>query len=168
MLWAKDENLSPDRMLAVSETLVARHSGGPLVLSHIVADMFPMLRQESLVLPPDLLLIFKALITIDGVLSRIEPDFDLAATLGPLRGKLLLSRLGGLHDQGHRSDLLLELMRLGADAPHLMRKASQWLDRPQIPAPLPQATPLKGITRALWLIAATLLAHLGLTIWLNL
>lgn len=167
MLWSKDENLSRDRILAVSETLVARHSGGPLVMSEMIADMFPLLRQESLVLPPDLLLIFKALITIDGVLSRIEPDFDLTATLGSLRGKLLMSRLSGLQDSGRRSDFLLELMRLGEDAPHLIRKASQWLDHPSTLAPAAPAFDDKGIKHGLWLIAAAIMLHLGVSIWLS-
>jgi len=32
-------------------------------------------------MPPDLLLIFKALITIDGVLSSIQPGFDLSEAM---------------------------------------------------------------------------------------
>jgi ubiquinone biosynthesis protein len=168
MLWGKDEQLLHDQIMAAAELLVARHSGGPLVLSEVIADMFPMLRQLSLTLPPDLLLIFKALITIDGVLSRIEPDFDLTATLSTLRGKLLLSRLHLLQDRSRSGDFLLELMRLGEEAPRLMRKANQWLDRPPPSQTHLQAIDVKGIKQALWLISAAILLHLTATTFLSL
>lgn len=157
MQWSMDQNLSRERILAASEQLIARHSGEPLVLSDMVADMFRLLRQEALALPPDLLLVFKSLLTIDGVLSRIEPDFDLSKTLESLRRKLLFSRLSGIQEQGLRSDFLLELLRLGEDAPHLIRKASQWMDRQVKPPPPPQIIDDKGIKRALWLVSAAII-----------
>ncbi|VFS46534.1 putative ubiquinone biosynthesis protein UbiB [Budvicia aquatica] len=51
-------------------------------------------REYKLSLPPDLVLLFKALITADGVLHRIDPDFDIIQTLTPFLRKAILKRYG--------------------------------------------------------------------------
>jgi ubiquinone biosynthesis protein len=138
-LWSSDADVSRDRILAASERLVARHGTGPLVLNAMVADFFPLLRQEGLVLPPDLLLIFKAMVTLDGVLAQIEPGFDLSAGLKDVREKLMSDRLSRLVDGTRAQTLLLELSRVAEEAPHFLRKAAQWMDR-QSDAPRPDGT----------------------------
>ncbi|GAA3268738.1 hypothetical protein GCM10020258_40510 [Sphingomonas yabuuchiae] len=79
--WSQTDDIVPERFQAVADRLVARHGGGALRLAAILGDIFPVLREERIVLQPDMLLLFKALITIDGVLSGIQPDFDLSAAL---------------------------------------------------------------------------------------
>lgn len=155
--WSQAGEIPRERLLVAAERLVARHGSGALVLNAMVADFFPLLRSEGLVLPPDLVLIFKAMVTMDGVLSAIAPDFDLSEALGELRGRLLASRLTRLAAPDRMEALLLEVSRLSADAPRLMRAASARLERSddhEPPAPLAPA-----IQRAGWLIAAAIVVH---------
>ena len=51
-----------------------------------------MAREHQLALPPDLVLLFKALITADGVLHRLDPAFDIVATLKPMLQQTVLQR----------------------------------------------------------------------------
>lgn len=128
-LWSQAGNVPRERLLIASERLVARHGTGALVLNAMVADFFPLLRKEGLVLPPDLVLIFKAMVTMDGVLSGIAPDFDLSEALTALRGRMVASKLTRLMAPDRLEAVLLELSRLAADAPGLMRAATAKLER---------------------------------------
>jgi len=133
-LWSQAGEVPRERLLTASERLVARHGTGALVLNAMVADFFPLLRKEGLVLPPDLVLIFKAMVTMDGVLAGIAPDFDLSEALTALRGRLVASRLTRLAGPDRLEALLLEASRLSADAPRLMRAATARLEQREAPA----------------------------------
>lgn len=163
LLWSRGAPLDRERVLIACERLVAKHSHGPLLLSSVMADFFPMLRQEGLILPPDLLLIFKALITIDGVLSRIAPEFDLSAALHNMRGSLFATRLATMANGDRLQAMLLELLRIGEDAPHLLRRLSHWLD--QQPPPPPKTNSNRVILRGAAMISIAILLHAAILFW---
>lgn len=164
-LWSKDVPISRSRILAASEHLVARHAGGPLVMRALMADFFPLLRKEGLVLPPDLLLIFKAMITIDGVLARIAPDFDLTAALEDMQSQLLRSRLADMINPSRSQAFALEMMRIAEEAPHFLRSAITWLDRQPSAKPEPKTD--HQIRNAAWLISAAIMLHALLTLFVQ-
>ena len=156
-LWSQAGNVPRERLLTASERLVARHGSGALVLNAMVADFFPLLRQEGLVLPPDLVLIFKAMVTMDGMLSGIAPGFDLSEALNSLRGRLVASRLTRLAAPGQMEAVLLELSRLSADAPRLIRAATARLEQADAPRAAPD--PARAIRHAGALVAGAILLH---------
>jgi ubiquinone biosynthesis protein len=156
-LWSQAGNVPRERLLTASERLVARHGSGALVLNAMVADFFPLLRQEGLVLPPDLVLIFKAMVTMDGVLSGIAPGFDLSEALNSLRGRLVASRLTRLAAPGQMEAVLLELSRLSADAPRLIRAATARLEQVDTPRAAPD--PSRAIRHAGTLVAGAIVLH---------
>ncbi|KTT62701.1 ABC1 kinase family protein, partial [Sphingomonas sanguinis] len=59
--WSQTDDIAPERFQAVADRLVARHGGGPIRMAAMLGDIFPILRQERIVLQPDMLLLFKAL-----------------------------------------------------------------------------------------------------------
>ncbi|PNU02039.1 ubiquinone biosynthesis protein [Novosphingobium guangzhouense] len=159
-LWSQAGEVPRERLLTASERLVARHGTGALVLNAMVADFFPLLRKEGLVLPPDLVLIFKAMVTMDGVLSGIAPDFDLSEALTALRGRLVASRLTRLAGPDRMEALLLEISRLSADAPRLMRAATARLEQGQPPATAAtDDAASRAIGRAAVLIGGAIVVH---------
>ena len=72
---------------------MARHTRPPLKMSALVTDFLDVMREYRLLLPPDLLVLFKALITADGVLTRLDPELDLVATAKPAVQKMLREQL---------------------------------------------------------------------------
>lgn len=164
-LWSESSSVARARLLAASERLVARHAGGPLVLSALVADFFPLLREQGLVLPPDLLLIFKALITMDGVLHAIQPGFDLTQALQRVRVRLMMERFSPARGIGGVETLLLELARLQDDAPRLIRALARRLEeehRPAAPEPITSAIRSAGRWLAGSIVLASILVALAL------
>ena len=55
------------------------------------------MRDEDMILPPDLLLIFKALVTLDGVLLGIQLDFDLTEAMRRSSLRIGMARLSPEH-----------------------------------------------------------------------
>ena len=127
-IWSDSSNVPREHIQRAAEKLVARHGGGRIVLRAVVADFLPLLREEGLTLPPDLLLIFKALVTIDGVLSGIEPDFDLSDAMQRSWFRVARARVSSAHIEPWLRALVLELSRIGDDAPRLLRALVRRLD----------------------------------------
>ncbi|KTT97347.1 ABC1 kinase family protein [Sphingomonas sanguinis] len=126
--WSQTDDIVPERFQAVADRLVARHGGGPIRMAAMLGDIFPILRQERIVLQPDMLLLFKALITIDGVLSGIQPDFDLSAALRRASARIVEARLSPERWTRRAAALALELDRLGDDLPRLIRATTRKLE----------------------------------------
>jgi ubiquinone biosynthesis protein len=131
LVWSTGDGVSREAIRIASERLIARHGGGHLVLSAMIADFLPLMREEGLTLPPDLLLIFKALVTIDGVLSAIEPDFDLSRAMRDASGRIIAARFSPDHWAPIAQAFVWELIKLGDDAPRLLRAVVRKLETEQ-------------------------------------
>jgi ubiquinone biosynthesis protein len=126
--WSHGNGVSRDQVERAAERLIARHGGGRLVLSAMVADFLPLMREEGMTMPPDLLLVFKALVTLDGVLTAIQPDFDLSAAMKRSSFRLIAARLSPDHWGPSLQALIWELGKTGEDAPRLIRAAVRRLE----------------------------------------
>lgn len=138
----------PEKIRSAAESLIARHGGQKLVLSAIVADFMPMLRERGLSMPPDLILIFKALVTMDGVLTRIEPGFDLSDAIKRSSVRLAAARLAPSHWQPLLQALAWELAKVGNDAPRLVRSVARKLT--ETATTQPHAYEQRNLSRAIW------------------
>lgn len=127
-LWSAGSDTPRDRIVAAAERLILRHGSGHLVLRAMVADFLPLMREEGLTMPPDLLLIFKALVTLDGVLCGIQPDFDLSSALRRSALRIARARLSPEHWGPTLQALLWELAKAGEDTPRLVRAAVRRLE----------------------------------------
>lgn len=141
-IWSAGSDATPEKVQLAAERLVQRHSGGRLVLSDMVADFMALMRSERMTMPPDLLLIFKALVTLDGVMLQIAPDFDLSAAMRRSSMRILQARLSPDHWQPSLQALLRELGRISDDAPRLLRTAVHKLEADKaLPVPPPDMGP---------------------------
>ncbi|MGY6587521.1 MAG: ABC1 kinase family protein [Wenzhouxiangella sp.] len=79
---AENEDLEQD----VADFIDAYH-GVPLDqldMSAMMGDITGVLRRHHLVLPPDLVLMFKAFVTLEGMGRSLDPDFDMASEAAPV------------------------------------------------------------------------------------
>ncbi len=128
MSWSAESDVSAKRVLASSERLIERHGSGSLVLSAMVADFFTLMREQRMTMPPDLLLIFKALVTMDGVLSNVQPDFNLTDAIRRSPFRIFQDRLSPGHWSPIAQAVAWELIKIGDDAPRLIRAAVRRLE----------------------------------------
>ncbi|MBU4509082.1 MAG: ubiquinone biosynthesis protein UbiB, partial [Gammaproteobacteria bacterium] len=63
-----------------------------LRLGAMLSDLVAILRQHQLALPPDLSLLIKAFISLEGMGRELDPDFDMAGEAMPLLEQALRAR----------------------------------------------------------------------------
>lgn len=87
-----DADTSPERLRRDIEAFVDQYKGVPLKrldLTAMLSDLMALLREHGLALPPDLALLIKAFITLEGLGRQLDPDFDLAGEVQPLLEQVL-------------------------------------------------------------------------------
>lgn len=87
-----DPDTSPERLRRDIEAFVDQYKGvllKRLDLTAMLSDLMALLREHGLALPPDLALMIKAFITLEGLGRQLDPDFDLAGEVQPLLEQVL-------------------------------------------------------------------------------
>ncbi|WP_066799340.1 ABC1 kinase family protein [Sphingomonas soli] len=153
-LWAQGHAVPRANVERAAEQVVQRHGGGALVLSAMIPDFMRLLREERLVMPPDLLLIFKAMVTIDGVLNRIAPGFDLSSAIRRARVRIVAERLSPARLAGTSAAIVRELAKLGEDAPRLIGALRRRIEAGPAPAPPSSEAGARWIAGAITLAGA--------------
>lgn len=129
--WAGDDhgqNLS--QLETEIEAFVDQYHGTPLAqlnLGGMLASVTTILREHRLTLPPDLALLIKAFISLDGMGRGLDPGFHMATEALPLLHEVARARYqpGAIAARGWKA--LLRTLRLAEQLPHdlsrLMRNA---------------------------------------------
>ena len=112
-------------------------------------------REYKLSLPPDLVLLFKALITADGVLHRIDPDFDIIQTLTPFLRKAILKRYGLKESRQRMRKMGMEMIEASEGLPQTLNLLLRRLQNGKLNVDL-NATNLSNLTNSLERSALTL------------
>jgi ubiquinone biosynthesis protein len=102
------------------QQLVARFVGVPLErinLADVLDDFFQTLRRHDLRCPADIVLLIKALGTIEGVATKLDPSFDIVAFTQPYIERLLKSRFSPRAVARRVREAALELVHLGEVLP---------------------------------------------------
>ena len=103
------------------QELVARFVGVPLDridLADVLDDFFQTLRRHDLRCPPDIVLLIKAMSTIEGVATAYDPDFDMVSFTRPYVEKLLKSRFSPQAIAKQAKETALAFLGLVRDTPH--------------------------------------------------
>jgi ubiquinone biosynthesis protein len=94
--WTGDEpGVNIDQLEGEIEGFVDQYHGVPLAqlsLGHMLGDVTTILREHHLALPPDLALLIKAFITLEGMGRSLDPGFHMAAEALPLLRRVLRAR----------------------------------------------------------------------------
>ena len=128
--WAGDANIDQNSLKLEIDGLVDHYHGVPLKelnISTILSDLTTLLRDYHLALPPDLTLLIKSLITLEGMGRQLDPEFDMVTEFSPFLHQALRARYApdALIKRGWQAvvgglDILTELPK---DLHHLLRSA---------------------------------------------
>jgi ubiquinone biosynthesis protein len=128
--WAKAANIDQDSLKLEIDSLVDQYHGVPLKelnISTILTDLTTLLRDYHLTLPPDLTLLIKSLVTLEGMGRQLDPNFDLVTEFSPFLHRALLARYApdALFKRGWQAIVggLDILTGLPKDLRHLLRSA---------------------------------------------
>jgi ubiquinone biosynthesis protein len=93
--WAGEEPVDEEQLAADVDELVADYGDLPVKemrVNELIGRITTMVRTHGIVLPSDLTLMFKALITLEGSGRKYDPDFVLADRLRPYVERALAAR----------------------------------------------------------------------------
>ena len=135
---AELEALGPDtdrhQLVREMRILEDKYYGLPLGrvdLVQVFQEVTALMRRHDVAIPRDLVLVFKTLATIMGLVMQLDPEFDLLGVLRPQLARLIKARLSParvLRAVGTASWYSLGLLR---DAPRQLRQALRHLARGQ-------------------------------------
>lgn len=95
ILWAGDAPIDDAKLAADVDELVFNYESAPLKqvrFSVLLNDLTTVMRENHLVVPPDLTMLFKALITLEGLGRQLDPDFQIVHHLTPFVKKVIVDR----------------------------------------------------------------------------
>lgn len=93
--WAGDPPVDSERLTLEIDGFVDQYHGVPLKdfnLGMMLIELTALLRDHTLNLPPDLVLLIKALITLEGVARQLDPDFDMVTEASPFLQRAMQAR----------------------------------------------------------------------------
>jgi len=93
--WASDTLFETTILAAEIELFIDTYHGialKQLKISAMLLELSGLMRNHQLSMPPDLTLLFKTLIILEGMGRQIDPDFDLIGTAAPLLERAMVAR----------------------------------------------------------------------------
>jgi ubiquinone biosynthesis protein len=93
--WSNNASAPSERLVADICAFLDQYHGlalGQVNLPAMIRDMMAMLRDNHLVLPADLSMMFKVFLTLDGFCRQLNPDFDLIAEARPFVRHAMIMR----------------------------------------------------------------------------
>ncbi len=128
--WAGDVDINEDRLsYDISELMFGYDnlSLKDIQIGPLLSEVTAVMRDNNLSLPPDLTLMFKALITLEGLGRQLDPDFHMVDRLEPFLQMMIERRYTPEALVGRARHGLREMMEivtgLPRDLAHLFRKA---------------------------------------------
>ncbi len=92
--WSGGDTGNSEILQGEIDTFVDQYRGIPLKeinFGAMLSDLVTILREHGLALPPDLALLIKSFITLEGLGRQLDPDFDIASEAAPLLERALLA-----------------------------------------------------------------------------
>ena len=86
LLWNPDVKIQEQRLYADIDDFLDTYHGldlKDLSFTDLLTDLVRIIRTNELVMPPDLTLLIKAFITLEGVGHRLDPDFNIVSEATP-------------------------------------------------------------------------------------
>jgi ubiquinone biosynthesis protein len=93
--WAGEDAVDEDQLAADVNELVLDFADLPLKdirVGNLIGRLTTLVREHGIVLPADLTLMFKALISLEGLGRRYDPDFRLVDRIKPFIDRALAAR----------------------------------------------------------------------------
>ncbi|WP_037586583.1 ABC1 kinase family protein [Stenoxybacter acetivorans] len=130
--WAQGEIPDEDllgmdlmEMLSNYEHVPMRH----LRISQVIGDITRILRTHELTLPAELVMLFKTLMTLDGVLKQLDGDFELLTHTKPIIKKLIRQRISPQEIWQKSQANARMLAFIAGDIPHNLLRFGQRLQK---------------------------------------
>lgn len=132
VIWADGATIDEAKLSADIDEFIMNYDNAPLKhvrFSAVLNDLTTIMRENQLAVPPDLTMLFKALITLEGLGRQLDPDFQIVHHLTPFVKKIIIDRYmpGNLLKRGRRglANLTDAVTGLPGDVSQVLREAAR-------------------------------------------
>lgn len=132
VIWADGATIDEAKLSSDIDEFIMNYDNAPLKhvrFSAVLNDLTTIMRENHLAVPPDLTMLFKALITLEGLGRQLDPDFQIVHHLTPFVKKIIVDRYmpGNMFKRGKRglSHLAEALTGLPGDVSQVLREAAR-------------------------------------------
>jgi len=130
--WAGDAPIDETKLATDIDEFISNYDNTPLKqlrFSALLNDLTTVMRENYLSVPPDLTMLFKALITLEGLGRQLDPDFQIVKHLTPFVKKIIVDRYmpGALFKRGRRGlvNLVNSVTSLPNDISQVLHEAAR-------------------------------------------
>lgn len=95
VMWSGESSIDEAKLSADIDELIFNYESLPLKhvrFADLLNDLTTVMRENYLVVPPDLTMLFKALITLEGLGRQLDPEFQIVSHLTPFVKKVIVDR----------------------------------------------------------------------------
>jgi ubiquinone biosynthesis protein len=128
--WTDAVSVDEERLGQDVDTFIDHYHGvplGQLDLGAMLLEIAALLREHRLRLPPDLALLIKVCITLEGMGRTLDPAFDMASEAEPFLRRALIERYAPRAVLRRGARAMAELVDTAAALPHDLRRAARAL-----------------------------------------
>jgi len=139
MTWAGDPPVDRQRLELALAELINQFKNVVLDqvdLARIFNQVFALLREFRLTLPPDLALVLRTLLTAEGFVRWIDPGFDIGAELAPIARQLVAERASPAHLRKEARKLFAAFGRAALSTPDLLGQVEKIARTGKLPVSL--------------------------------
>jgi ubiquinone biosynthesis protein len=133
--WAGDVPIDENKLNSDLDELIFNYDSAPLKqirFGVLLNDLTTVMRENHLGVPADLTMLFKALITLEGLGRQLDPDFQIVKHLTPFVKKVIIDRYkpGALLKRGRRN--LMNVVDVAAALPRDVSKLLREIRRGRV------------------------------------
>jgi ubiquinone biosynthesis protein len=125
-------DVDTSRLEAECDQFVIRYATPPLRLGRTITELMRMARTHQLTLPSDLAILFKAMVTADGVMHHLDPDFDAISAAAPTIAESVMSQYSPRALFEKAQTFNVQLLSLAEDLPPLLKLVMQRVRKGQL------------------------------------
>ena len=170
--WAGNPNVDRGALASDLDQLIGEFRGTVLSgieFSAIFSRVFDLLRDYQLVLPPDLAILLRTLLTAEGFVRSLAPDYHIAEETRPIMMELFAERFSFGNARASLKKVRRQIFGLSASLPDLLANAASIVRSGYVPVQLDPASverlaagrhegqSIKGPVAAAFIVSAALL-----------
>lgn len=143
LAWAGEPKVDRDALTVDLDQLIGEFRGTVLSgvdFSQIFSRVFALLRDYQLVLPPDLAILLRTLLTAEGFVRSIAPGYNIAEETRPIMAELFAERFSFGSARSEIKKIRGQLLGLSASLPDMLAKASSIAKSGYLPVQLDPAS----------------------------
>ena len=123
--WSDREGDDPGELSGAVEEFLSKYAGqsmGLMNLSAMVGDLLSLVRDNKLTMPPDLAMLLKVFVSLEGAFKKLDPGFDVMGAIQPILHEAVIDKLSpqALGKRGLK--ILTQYLEVFADLPKEIRR----------------------------------------------